>query len=123
MNVSNNLATIDYDGQINTKIDYTLNHVFRSMLVQELNTLQKVCELARNQFLTILAMSVQNPRLAGFLLTGNRSDFLYVEESTAWLYNCPHFLSPLYKAYRCFDRIPIHFKDTLMYVDPNTRQT
>ena len=62
------------------------------------------------------------PQLAGFLLTGNRSNFLYVEGSTAWLYDCPHFLSPLYKADRCFDRIPIHFKDTLMYVDPITRQ-
>ena len=68
-------------------------------------------------------MSVQNPQLAGFLLTGNRSNFLYVEGSTACLYDCPPFLSPLYKADRCFDRIPIHFKDTLMYVDPITRQT
>ena len=68
-------------------------------------------------------MSVQNPQLAGFLLTGNRSNFLYVEGSTAWLYDCPHFLSPLNIADRCFDRIPIHSKDTLMYVDPNTRQT
>ena len=68
-------------------------------------------------------MSVQNPQLAGFLLTGNRSNFLYVEGSTAWLYDCPHFLSPLYKADRCFDRIPIHFKDILMYVDHITRQT
>ena len=32
-------------------------------------------------------------------------------------------LSPLYKADCCFDRIPIHYKDTLMYVDPITRQT
>ena len=93
------------------------------MTVQELNTLHTICELERNQLLTILAMSVQNPHLAGFLLTGNRSNFLYVEGSTAWLYDCPHFLSPLYKADRCFDRIPIHFKDTLMYVDPITRQT
>ena len=37
-------------------------------------------------------------------------------------FDCLHFLSPLYKADRCFDRIPIHFKDTLMYVDPITRQ-
>ena len=102
---------------------HTINHVFRSMTVQELNTLHTICELERNQRLTILAMSVQNPQLAGFLLTGNRSNFLYVEGSTAWLYDCPHFLSPLYKADRCFDRIPIHFKDTLMYVDPITRQT
>ena len=122
LNVSNNFATIDYDAQINTKIDYTINHVFRSMTVQGLNTLHTICELERNQLLTRLAMSVQNPQFAGFLLTGNRSNFLYVEGSTAWLYDCPPFLSPLYKADRCFDRIPIHFKDTLMYVDPIARQ-
>ena len=71
LNVSNNFATIDYDAHINTKKDYTINHVFRSMTVQELNTLHTICELERNQLLTKLAMSVQNPQLAGFLLTGN----------------------------------------------------
>ena len=60
------------------------------MTVQELNTLHTVCELERTQLLTILAMSVKNPQLAGFLLTGNRCNFLYVEGSTAWLYDCPH---------------------------------
>ena len=70
------------------------------MTVQKLNTLHTICELERNHLLTILAMSVQNPRLAGFLITGNRTNFLYVEGSTAWLYDCPHFLSPLYKADR-----------------------
>ena len=68
-------------------------------------------------------MLVQNPQLAGFLLTGNRSNFLYVEGSTVWLYDCPHLLSPLNFTDRCFDRIPIHLKDTLMCVDPITRQT
>ena len=93
------------------------------MTVQELNTLHTISELERNQLLTILAMSVQNPQLAGFLLTGNRSNVLYVVGPTTWLYDWPHILSPLYKADRCFDRIPIQFKDTLMYVDPITRQT
>ena len=96
LNVSNNFATLDYDAHINTKIAFTINHVFKSMTVQELNTLHTVCELERKQLLTILAMSVKNPQLAGFLLTGNRSNFLYVEGSTAWLYDCPHFISPLY---------------------------
>ena len=68
-------------------------------------------------------MSLQNPHLAGFLLTGNRNNFLYVEVSTAGLFDYSHFLSPIYKADRCFDRIPIHFKDSFMYVDPITRQT
>ena len=53
------------------------------MTVQEPNTLHTTCELDRNQLLTLLAMSVQNPQLAGFLLTGRRSNFLYVEGSTA----------------------------------------
>ena len=75
LKVSNNFATIDYDAHINTKNDHTINHVFRSLKVHELNTLHTVCELERNQLLTILAMSVQNPQLAGFLLTGNRSKF------------------------------------------------
>ena len=30
LNVSNNFATIDYDAHMNTKIDYTVNHVFLS---------------------------------------------------------------------------------------------
>ena len=98
LNVSYNFATLDPDAHINTKIDFTINHVFKSLTVQELNTLHTICESERTQLLTILAMSVKNPQLAGFLLTGNRSNFLYVEGSTEWLYDCPHFISPLYKA-------------------------
>ena len=44
------------------------------MTVQKLNTLLTVCELEQNQLLSILAMTVQNPQLAGFLLTGNQSN-------------------------------------------------
>ena len=36
------------------------------MTVQGLNTLLTLCELERTQMLTILAMSVKNPQLAGF---------------------------------------------------------
>ena len=123
LKVSNSFATLDYNAHIKTKIDFTINHVFKTLTVQELNTLQTVCELERTQLLTIIAMSIKNPQLGGFLLTGNRSNFLYVEGSTAWLYDCPHFISPLYKADKCFDRIRIHYRETIMYVDPITRQT
>ena len=67
LNVSNNFATLDYDAQINTKIVFTINHVFKSMTVQELYTLHTVCEIERTQLLTILAMSVKNPQLPVFL--------------------------------------------------------
>ena len=66
LKLSNNLSTFDYDAHINTKIDITINHVFKSLTVQELNTLHTVCELERTQLLTVLAMSVKNPQLAGF---------------------------------------------------------
>ena len=120
LKVSTKSATVNYDAHMNTKIDSTINHAFLSMIVQELNTLHT--ELERNHLFTIITMSVQNPQLAGFLLIGNRSNFPYAEDSTAWLNDCPHFLSPLCKTDRCFDRISIHFEDTIMYVDPNTRQ-
>ena len=67
-------------------------------------------------------MSVINPHLAGFLLTQNRSKFPYVESSTAWLFDCPLHLSPLYIAEQCYDKIPGNYLDTVMYVDPITRQ-
>ena len=68
-------------------------------------------------------MSVKNPQLAGFLLTQNRSNFLYVGGSTAWLYECPNHLSPLYIAEQCYDKIPVNYFDTELYVDPITLQT
>ena len=76
LNVSNNFATLEYDAHIITKIDFTKNHVFKPMTVQKLNTLHTVCELERTKVLTILAVSVKNLQLAGFRLTGNRSNFL-----------------------------------------------
>ena len=39
INVSNNFVTIDYESHIITKIDYSIHNVFRTMTVQELNTL------------------------------------------------------------------------------------
>ena len=48
LNVSNNFTTIDYETHYNTEIDSKINHFFRFMTVQELNTLHTVCELGRN---------------------------------------------------------------------------
>ena len=67
-------------------------------------------------------MSVKNPLLACFFLTQNRSNILYVEISTAWLYDSPHPLSPLYKVKQFYDKIRVNYLDTVMYVDPITCQ-
>ena len=47
LNISSNFATINYDAHINTKIEFTINYVIKSMTVQERNTLHTVCELER----------------------------------------------------------------------------
>ena len=104
-----------------TKKDYSINHAFKTMSVAQLTTLHTVCEVERTQFLTILAMSGKNPQLAGFLLTQSGSNYLYVEGSPALLYDCPQYLSPLYKAKQCYDKIPVSFVDTLTYLDHITR--
>ena len=47
------------------------------------------CELDRTQKQMILMQAVQNNRLAGYMLTGNRSMFLDTDGSIGWLYHCP----------------------------------
>ena len=114
---------ISNEAHINTEIDYSFNQVFKIMSVAEFNTLHTICEVERTQLLTILAMSVKNPQLAGFLLTQKRSNFLYVEGSTAWINDCPHHISPLYIAERRYDKVLVNYLNTVMYVDTITRQT
>ena len=65
---SNYSATIDFEAHVNTKKDYSKIHVCKTMSVVELITLHTICEVERTQLLTILAMSVKNPPLAGFFL-------------------------------------------------------
>ena len=95
--------------------------MFLSKTVQKLNTIRQRSELEQTQLLTMLAMTVQNPHLAGYLLTGNRSNVFCVEGSTAWLYDFPLFFSPLYEAAKCFDRTPVYHQDMVLYIDPRTR--
>ena len=118
INSSNYFATYDYEAHIITSVDYSINHVFKTMSLAELNTPHTICEVERTQLLTILAKSVKNPQLLGFLLTQNRSNVLYVEGSTAWLYDCPRHLSPLYTAELWYEKISVNYLETVMNVDP-----
>ena len=52
----------------------------------------------------INALSYENNRLAGYMLTGNRSMFLEIEGVTGFLYPCPKKISPLKVLDRCYDR-------------------
>ena len=66
---------------------------------------------------------LENPRLAGYTFTRNRSKFPKRKGNVAWLYNCPLFRSPLQILNKCYDRIPILYEDEIHFVDPTSRQT
>ena len=65
----------------------------------------------------------ENKRLAGYLLTGNRSMFLDTDGSVAWLYHCPKIRSTLSVMEKCYDKIPTFYEKRAHFVDPITRQT
>ena len=81
------------------------------------------CEQERTQIMTILMLSMENPRLTGYMLTGNRSMFLSTNGSLACLYHCPLMRSPPHVMNQCYDKIHIFYKNAILFVDPITRQT
>ena len=86
------------------------------MSLSELETLHQLCELERTQILQSLALAVLKTPYAGYLLSGNRSNFLDYEGNILWFYTCTKKVSPLYvfEDKRCYKRIPIFNKN--MYI-------
>ena len=68
-------------------------------------------------------LALENPRLAGYMLTANRSMFLETDGSLVWFYHCPKVHSPLHTINQCYDKIPILYEREIRFVDPITRQT
>ena len=114
---------MSYGAHMKTKLLYPNNPVFTSMANQLLNISHHIYELERTQLLTILAISPQIFQLAGCHSTGNHSNFLFEEDSTAWLYDFLQFPSLLFETEKSFDRKPKNYQDTVMYSVPLTRQT
>ena len=70
----------------------------------EIQLLKTLCEQERAEIMTILMLSMENPRLLGFMLTENRSMFLSTDGSLAWLYHCPLMRSPQHVMNRWYDK-------------------
>ena len=66
---------------------------------------------------------MENPRLAGYMLTGNRSMLLSTDGSLAWLDHCPLMRSPSHVMNQCIDKNPIFNKNAIFFVDLITRET
>ena len=73
---------------LDMKLDYTISRIFQEMSLSELETLHQLCELERTQILQSLALAVLKIPYAGFLLSGNRSNFLDYEGNILWFNTC-----------------------------------
>ena len=112
-----------YEMDMETKLDYFFFQSSRLLQASEIQLLKNQCEQVRTQIPTILMLSLENPRPAGYEKTGNRSMFLETDGSLACLYHCPLVHSPLHTMNQCYDRIAILYEDQIQFVDPITRQT
>ena len=101
-------GNIHYDIQIDMKLDYTISRIFQEMSLSELETLHQLCELERTQILQSLALAVLKIPYAGYLLSGNRLNFLDYERIILWFYTCTKKVSPLYvfEDKRCYKKNP-----------------
>ena len=118
-------GTIHYDIHLDLKLDYTINRIFQEMSLSELETLHHLCELERTQILQSLAPAVLKIPYAGYLLSGNRSNFIDYEGNILWYYTCTKKVSPLnvFEDKRCYKRIPTFYKNKVHFVDTPSRRT
>ena len=77
------------------------------MSLSELETLHQLYEFERTQILQSLALAVLKLSYAGYLLSGNRSNFFDYERNILWQYTCKKKLIIVFDDKRCYKRIPI----------------
>ena len=118
-------GNIHYDIHLDMKLEYTISGIFQKMSLSELETLHQLCELDRTQILQSLKLAVLNILYAGYLLSGNRSNFLDYGGIVLWFYTCTKIVSPLYvfEDKRCYKRIPIFYKNKVHFVPTLPRRT
>ena len=114
---------VDYEVQTTVKLTYLFHFQTEQLRTSELALLKRMCDLERTQLLTIMTLAQTNSKLAGFLLTKDRSKFLEARGSSLYLYQCSKQISPLKLMEKCYDRIPISYKEKTYFVDPINRQT
>ena len=89
-------GAIHYDIHLDMKLDYMISRVFQEMSLSEVETLHQLCELERTQILQSLELAVLKIPYAGYLLSGNRSNFRDYDGNILWFYTCTKKVSPLY---------------------------
>ena len=89
------------------------------MSLTELERLHQLCEILQSLALAVLKISY-----AGYLLSGNRSNFIDYEGNILWYNTCTKKVSPLYvfEDKRCYERIPIFYKSKVHFVDTRSQR-
>ena len=77
-------GNIHYVIHLDMKLDYTISRIFQEMSLSELETLHQTRE--RTQILQSLALAVLKMPYAGYLLSGNISNYLDYEGNPFWFY-------------------------------------
>ena len=93
------------------KLDCTISRIFQEMSLTELETLHQLRKLERTQILQSLALAVLKITYAGYLLSGNRSNFFDYEGNILSYYTYTKKVQPLYvfEDKSCFKRIPVFY--------------
>ena len=125
LKINAHFGAIHSDIHLDMQFDYTLSRIFQEMSLTELETLHQLCELERTQTLQSLALAVLKIPYAGYLLSGNRSNIIEYEGNILWYYTCTKKASSLYvfEDKRCYKRIPIFYKNKVLFVDTLCRRT
>ena len=118
-------GAIHYDIHLDMKLDYTKSRISQEMSLSELETLHQLCELERTQILQSLALAVLKIPYAGYLLSGNKSNFIDYVRKHFMVLHLYQKVSPLYvfEDKRCYNRIPIFYKNKVYFFDTLSRRT
>ena len=73
---STQIGVIHYDIHLEMKLDYTISKIFQEMSLSELETIHQLCDLERTQILQSRALAVLKIPYAGYLISGNGSNFI-----------------------------------------------
>ena len=76
---------LDFELHQGTKLDYLFFESSKALECSEIQLLKNLCVKERTEILTILMLSMENPHLAGYMLTRNHSMFLSTNGSVTWL--------------------------------------
>ena len=96
LNIKTLFGAIYYDIHIDMKLDCTISRIFQYTSLTVLETLHQLRKLERTQILQSLALAVLKITYAGYLLSGNRSNFIDYEGNILSYYTYTKKVSPLY---------------------------